>query len=109
MFVASAQSTSRKCYKKKLQVWKSKQKYYNYALGKLMYSRACPLDDDHVLCAQLEIDIMATKYPNTSQFITYFIDHWAHKATMWCVGNHNISHVGQDTNETMDSFHNNMK
>jgi hypothetical protein len=28
---------------------------------------------------------------------------------MWFVGNHNISHVGQDTNETMESFHNNKK
>ncbi len=90
-------------------MWKTKQKYYIFALGKIMYSQACPLDHDHALLAQVQIDIMATKYPNASQFNTYFKDHWAHKATMWFVGNHNISHVGQDTNETMESFHNNKK
>jgi hypothetical protein len=77
-----------------LQVWKTKQKYYIFILGNFMYSRACPPDHDHVLWAQLQINIMATKYPNASQFITYFKDHWAHKAIMWCVGNRNISHVG---------------
>jgi hypothetical protein len=35
-----------------------------YALGQIMYSRACPLDHDLVLWVQLQIDIMATKYPN---------------------------------------------
>jgi hypothetical protein len=35
-------------------------------LGQIMYSRACPLDHDLVLWAQLQIDIMATKYLNAS-------------------------------------------
>jgi hypothetical protein len=74
-----------------------------------MYSKACPLDHDHVLWAQLQIDTMATKYPNASRFIEYFKDHWTHKATMWCVGNHNIPHAGQDTNAVVELFHNNMK
>jgi hypothetical protein len=31
------------------------------------------------------------------------------KVAMWRVGNRNIPHVGQDTNVTMESFHNNTK
>jgi hypothetical protein len=44
-------------------------------LGKIMYSQACPLDHELVLWAQLQIDIMATNYPNASSFIAYFKDH----------------------------------
>jgi hypothetical protein len=40
-------------------------------LGQIMYSKACPLDHDFVLWAQLQIDIMATKYPNAFRFIEY--------------------------------------
>jgi len=74
-----------------------------------MYSKACPLNHDLVLWVQLQINIMATKYLNASQFIEYLKDHWTHKATMWCVGNRNIPHVRQDTNVAMESFHSNMK
>jgi hypothetical protein len=61
--------------------------------GQIMYSRACPLDHDLVLWMQLQIDIMATKYPNASRFIEYLKNHWTHKAAMWCVGNRNIPHA----------------
>jgi hypothetical protein len=67
------------------------------------------LDHDPILWAQLQIDIMATKYPNAFQFIQYLKDHLTHKVAMWCVGNRNIPHVGQDTNAVMESFHINMK
>ncbi len=52
---------------------------------------------------------MVTNYPNAFVFITYLKDHWLHKVGMWCVGNHKIPHVGQDTNAVVESFHNNMK
>jgi hypothetical protein len=58
-----------------------------------MYSKACPLDHDLILWAQLQIDIMETNYLNASQFIAYLKDHWLHKARMWCVGNYNIPHA----------------
>jgi hypothetical protein len=74
-----------------------------------MYTKAYPLDHNHVLWAQLQIDIMATKYYNTFRFIEYFKDHWMHRVAMWCVGNHNIPHAGQDTNAVVESFHSNMK
>jgi hypothetical protein len=28
---------------------------------------------------------------------------------MWCVGNDNIAHVGQDTNASIESYHANIK
>jgi hypothetical protein len=35
-------------------------------LGKIMYSRDSPLHHDYVLWAQLQINIMATNYPNAN-------------------------------------------
>jgi hypothetical protein len=61
------------------------------------------------LWVQLQIDIMAIELPNAFRFIEYFLNHWMHKAAMWCVGNCNIPHARHDTNATMESFHNNMK
>ncbi len=78
-------------------------------LGQIMYSWACTLDHDSILRVQLQINIMATKYPDAFWFIEYLKDHWMHKAAMWCVGNCNIPHVGQDTNVVMEWFHSNMK
>ncbi len=46
-----------------------------YALGQIMYLKACPMDHDLILWVQLQIDIMATKYPNASRFIKYLEDH----------------------------------
>jgi hypothetical protein len=80
-----------------------------YVLGQIMYSRTCPLNHALVLWAQLQIDIMATKYPNAFQFIEYLKDHWTHKVIMWCASNYNIPHARKDTNVTVESFHNNMK
>jgi hypothetical protein len=48
---------------KKIPTTKNRTKVL-FVLGQIMYSKACPLDHDHVLWAQLQIDIMATKYPN---------------------------------------------
>jgi hypothetical protein len=48
---------------KKIPTTKNRTKVL-FVLGQIMYSKAFPLDHDHVLWAQLQIDIMATKYPN---------------------------------------------
>jgi hypothetical protein len=93
MFVACLQNMGKKCCKKKSKCGRP-NKSIIFTLGQIMYSWACPLDHDFVLWVQLQIYIMATKYPNAFWFIEYLKDHWTHKATMWCVGNRNIPHVG---------------
>ncbi len=35
-------------------------------MGKIMYSQDYPLDHDPILWAQLQINIMATNYPNAN-------------------------------------------
>jgi hypothetical protein len=54
-----------------------------HALGQIMYSKACPMDYGPILWVQLQVDIVATKYPNASRFIEYLEDHWTHKVAMW--------------------------
>jgi hypothetical protein len=46
-----------------------------YAMGQIMYSKACPLDHDPILWVELQIYVMATKYPNASQSIEYLEYH----------------------------------
>jgi hypothetical protein len=74
-----------------------------------MYPQTCALDHDLVLCAQQQINIMATNYPNAPYFIAYLKDYWLHKVGMWFIDNHNIPYVGWDTNAVVESFHNNIK
>ncbi len=74
-----------------------------------MYSKGCPIDSNLVLWVEQQIDLLETSFPNVGPFIQYLKEHWLLKARMWCVGNWNIPHVGQDTNSSMESFHNNMK
>jgi hypothetical protein len=81
MFMACAQNMGRRCYKK-IAKMEDRTKIL-YVLGQIMYSKACPLDHDPILWVQLQIDIMATKYPNAFRFIEYLEDHWTHKMVMW--------------------------
>jgi hypothetical protein len=64
MFVACAQSMGKKC----CEIFGSAKDQTKVlsTLGKIMYSQDSPLDHDYVLWAQLQIDIMATNYPNAN-------------------------------------------
>jgi len=62
-----------------------------------MYSQGCPIDFDPTLWAEQQIDSLETSFPNVVRFIQYLKEHWLLKEGMWCVGNQNIPHVGQDT------------
>jgi hypothetical protein len=64
MFVARVQSMGKKCCKK-IATTKDRLKVLS-TMGQIIYSKACPMDHDHVLWVQLQINIMATKYPNAS-------------------------------------------
>ncbi len=78
-------------------------------LGKIIYSQGCSLDGDPIAWAKKQIEILANVYANAPRFMEYLKKHWLPKANMWCVGNRNIPHIGQDTNSAMESFHSNMK
>ncbi len=54
MFVACAQSMGRKCCKTNCKCEQLNLKLL-FAMGKIMYSQACPLDHDPILWAQLQI------------------------------------------------------
>jgi hypothetical protein len=56
-----------------------------------------------------QIKLLQKKIPNAIQSIQYLKDQWLLKVKMWCVGNQNIPHVGQDMNSSMESFNNDMK
>jgi hypothetical protein len=63
-----------------------------------MYSQGCPTNFDLILWVEQQIELLETSFPNAIQFIQYLKDHCLLKVKMWCVGNRNILHVGQDMN-----------
>jgi len=67
-----------------------------FALGEIMYSCGCPIDVDAITWVEQQIHLLATRYPNVTHFMKYFRKHWLHKVAMWCVGNRNILHAGQE-------------
>ncbi len=77
--------------------------------NEVMYSCGCPIDTDVILWAKQQIHLLATRYPNATRFMKYLQKHYLHKAAMWCVGNCNIPHAGQDTNASIESYHANIK
>jgi hypothetical protein len=78
-------------------------------LNEIMYSCGCPINVDAILWAKQQIHLLTTRYPNATHFMKYLKKHWLHKVAMWCVGNHNIAHVGQDTNPLIESYRVNIK
>ncbi len=74
-----------------------------------MYFQGCPIDADLIFWAEQEIEMLTTNFLNVALFIQYLKEHWLQKVKMWCVGNCNIPHAGQDTNVVMESFHSNLK
>jgi hypothetical protein len=77
--------------------------------NEVMYSCGCPIDTDVILWAKQQIHLLATRYPNATRFMKYLQKHYLHKAAMWCVGNCNIPHAGQDTNASIEFYHTNIK
>jgi hypothetical protein len=53
--------------------------------------------------------LTSNKVPQCYPFHEMPYKNWLHKATMWCVGNRNIPHVGQDTNASIEYYHTNIK
>jgi hypothetical protein len=84
------------------------QKFY-LLLVRICILCGCPIDADAITWADEQIQLLTTKYPNATYFMKYLKKHWLHKATMWCVGNHNIPHAGQDTNASIEFYHTNIK
>ncbi len=79
------------------------------ALGNIMYSRDCPLHAKPILWAKQQLEKLELNYINLTRFWEYLNQHWLPKVGMWCIGNQNIPHAGQDTNAIVESFHINMK
>lgn len=78
-------------------------------VGDVLYGKGYVVGTDPVAWANKELDKIKEKRPWGAKFMKYIDKHWRKKIGMWCAGNRNVPHAGQNTNAGIESFHANLK